>query len=535
MSRRHLEAPLPPLARRIVEGAADGPEGALLSPLRWLDPGDVDPGELPCPGVERDGLAAALARSNRSWGHPRADERARRLADPETRVVVTGQQPGLLGGPLYTLLKAIAAARWAERCEAAGIPAVALFWVATEDHDYREVAETAVWSSDGLERLELEDVAEELVPVGMRTLGPSVSGILARLAELFPYEPYESWIDRLGRWYRPQARFGEAFSRLLVDLLGERSPLLVDALDPELKERQVPLLSSLVERRDEIASAVQRATDRITEIGASPQVHSDAGEGLLFVLDDGGRRRVLWSGEDSFTLRGDGSRRSIGELLERIEENPSTVSPNVLSRPLIQDAVLGTSLQVLGPSELAYMAQVASLYELLEVTPPALVVRPQALIVEDRHWGVLEEMDLESSMLLEDENGLVRAVADREHMEFLGAARESIEATWERAREPALELDANLERPWEKTLEQIRRGLETFEEKVTAAAATRDEIALRRLHTLSEYCFPGDVPHERVLAAAHFRGRYGEGLVGRLWEELDERPGALQVIAPPES
>src|SRR5690606_3523427 len=63
------------------------------------------------------------------------------LRDPRARVVVTGQQCGLLGGPLYTLYKAIGAVRWAERlAKELGRPVVPIFWAASDDHDFEEVS-----------------------------------------------------------------------------------------------------------------------------------------------------------------------------------------------------------------------------------------------------------------------------------------------------------------------------------------------------------------------------------------------------------
>ena len=105
----------------------------LLSPLRFLPPGELPVGEPPPPETfaDRGALAAALGRTAQEYGHPRAAELAERLADPRTRVVITGQQPGLYGGPLLSLTKMAAAVRFAETLEEQGTPAVAIFWVAT--------------------------------------------------------------------------------------------------------------------------------------------------------------------------------------------------------------------------------------------------------------------------------------------------------------------------------------------------------------------------------------------------------------------
>ena len=106
---------------------------------------------------------------------------AERLADPATRVVVTGQQPGLYGGPLLTLTKMAAAVRWAEAIAEAGAPAVAVFWVATEDHDWAEAAQATLLAADGPRRFDLGDDRSPLLPLGMRTFGPGLGAITQRL------------------------------------------------------------------------------------------------------------------------------------------------------------------------------------------------------------------------------------------------------------------------------------------------------------------------------------------------------------------
>jgi uncharacterized protein YllA (UPF0747 family) len=223
-----VAAALPPLPAAWLAGR----DLDLLAPLTLALPGRPLP---PPPAVDRRAVAAGLERANRSYGHGRAADLAALLANPATRVVIGGQQPGLFGGPLMTLLKMVTLGRWAEELTARGEPAVALFWVATEDHDWDEAAWAAVWTAEGMKRLTLGEDPSPLVPLGMRTLGPAVADALASLAALFPYEPYASWTATLGRWYRPDARFGEAFCRVAVAMLGDRCPLLVDAQLPELR------------------------------------------------------------------------------------------------------------------------------------------------------------------------------------------------------------------------------------------------------------------------------------------------------------
>src|SRR6202023_2077414 len=374
---------LPPLPRAFLGGG----DLHLLAPLRFLAPGQLPSiaasaaaGARPAGaagGLSRAELAAAVLASNRSYGHLGADGACKRLADPATRVVVAGQQPGLFGGPLMTFAKLVAAARWAAALEAAGEPAVAVFWVATEDHDYAEVASATVLTADGPRSFDLGPDTQPLLPVGMRALSPAVTEVLRALAEAVPGERYAEWLRTLGRWYRPDARFGEAFCRVMAHMLGGRCPLLLDAMHPALKQAEKPWLARLIERRGQLAAASARPDAPVQGRGYELRVNPQPGASPLFLLRHGQRRRIEWRGDEGFALRGtdgadraagaDGANRTdgtdgaddkaggggVGELLRILAENPAVVSPGVLARPAVADAVLGTTLQVLGPGELS--------------------------------------------------------------------------------------------------------------------------------------------------------------------------------------
>ncbi|HEV2844583.1 MAG TPA: bacillithiol biosynthesis cysteine-adding enzyme BshC, partial [Thermoanaerobaculia bacterium] len=475
----------------------------LLEPLRFLPPGKLPVG-FPPPAPDRRELAEALAVSNKAYGNENADRLARKLADPATRVVVTGQQPGIFGGPLYCLAKMIAAVRWAAALEEAGEPAVAVFWVATEDHDWAEAATAVVPGSDGPRVLDLGPDPEPLMPLGMRTLGPGIENALREMAEAGPGELYAEWTQTLARWYRPDARFGEAFCRLMAHILGPRCPLLLDAMLPALKTAQRPWLRRLVERRGELEEAFAARDAEIEARGYPLQVTPQRGVSPLFLLRHGERRRIEWRGEDGFALRGrDDGPGTVEELLSIIEENPSVVSPGVLARPAIQDAVLGSTLQVLGPGELSYMAQAAATHATLGIEPPWSTFRPQTLVLEAKQAERLEELGLPLTVLLGDPADLDRWLAQREGGDLVGPVRQRVEEALAGLR-PVLEADANLERPYEKTREQILRALDMFGEKATSAAARKNEVLNRRIQQLRETCLPLGRPQERVISSAHY-------------------------------
>jgi uncharacterized protein YllA (UPF0747 family) len=555
---------LPPLPRAYLEAR----DLDLLTPLRFVPPAAAAVPDLgavlaaaarPAAATlrHRAELAAALEVSNRSYGHRAAAALCRRLADPATRVVVTGQQPGLFGGPLLTFSKLVAASRWAAALEAAGEPAVAVFWVATEDHDYAEVAHATVLSAAGPRRFDLGPAgdAEALLPVGMRTLTPAVGAALRGMAEAVPGEAYAEWLRTLARWYLPDARFGEAFCRAVAHMLGEHCPLLLDAMHPALKAAERPWLARLIERRQALEEALANQEERITGRGFSLQVSPQPGASPLFLLRHGARRRIEWRGAEGFALRGGdpaaaaatgpaaprepaaaasrtGASERVADLLRIVEENPAVVSPGVLARPAIADAVLGTTLQVLGPGELSYIGQAAAVYPVLELPAPSVALRPQALVLESHQLHRLEETGLTLAELLGPRAGLDRLLAQRAGADFVAPARGRIEAELDALRAPALAADADLERPLGRTRARVLRALDLFAARAMPALARRDAVLHRRVEALRQICLPGGQLQERVVCAAYFQGRVGDRLAAGFWEQMNLDPRHLSVIVP---
>jgi len=91
---------------------------------------------------DRATLVSVLREQNTAFGgSPATTRNIDLLRHPETLAVVTGQQVGLFGGPLYTLYKVLSAVKLARHLKTLqpDHDFVPVFWLEGEDHDFAEV------------------------------------------------------------------------------------------------------------------------------------------------------------------------------------------------------------------------------------------------------------------------------------------------------------------------------------------------------------------------------------------------------------
>lgn len=459
------------------------------------------------PGERRAALAAALARRNA--GNPALAA----LARPETLVVTTGQQVGLFGGPAYTIYKALTAAKLARRLTERGLPAVAVFWLATEDHDFEEVRTAWVFNHEQRPaRLEVAAVSGAPRVVG----GMPVSGNpAAQLADALGELPFaEEVIERATAAYQDGRSFGEAFAALIGSLLGGYNLLLLDPLDPAIRSLAAPLLAKAVDAAPDLVAALSRRGEELAAAGYHAQVHVEQDSALLFLLD----------GERRLPLRRD-ARYNAAELRDQAER----LSPNALLRPVVADYMMPTVATVLGSAETAYMAQSQVLYHALLGRTPVMVPRAGFTVLDARAAKLMARYGLELGDVLAGEGSLAAAIAAR----LVPPALEEALASAERDTADALNrlrggmdaFDLTLGAALEKSRAKILYQLAKVRRKTARECARRDERAAAETAHLANLIYPHRHLQERLYSILPFLARHGLAFVGRLYENVElDRP-----------
>lgn len=486
----------------------------------------------------RAALQAALRAQNQGWGAPEPVLRnLEALGRPDCLAVLTGQQTGLFGGPLFTLYKALTTVRLAAQWQAElGRPVVPLFWLAAEDHDVAEADHVILPDPAGTLvtiRHEAWGAPPGFMPANL-PLGAAVAETLVRARACLPATEFlpPLW-EALAEAYAPEATLAEAFARWMTFLLGRTGLVLVDAADPRLKRAGAAVFQQELAEAPRASQAILEASHALREAGYPAQIEARPDGVSCFLLRDG--RHPLVRDGGSFRLRDTGLAIPVPELRRLAEREPERFSPNVALRPVLQDRLFPTLAYVAGPGELAYFAQLQGVYELFGVPMPIILPRASFTLLEPRVAQLLERFGLELPDLVPEPEQLasrvLRAQLPADFEATLGRAREGVDAIFRGVGESIARVDPTLKATVGQAAGHVKGHLEQLERKAVQALKRREAESGRQLVRVRQALMPAGRLQERVFPLLPYLARYGRGLLASLRAQV-EGPGWNHQVIP---
>ena len=441
--------------------------------------------------------------------------------------ILTGQQVGLFGGPLYTPFKAATAIARARRSTASGNPHVAVFWLASEDHDFAEIDHIAFPAGRELATLAYVAAPQAAGPAGRIVFDESITALTERAAELLsPSEATEALIAA----YKPGRTFAEAFQEFYAKVFAAQGLLIVDASSRDFHRLGAPVLRAGIERADEFYAALVDRSQALEAAGYHSQVAPQSS--LLFLIDSksGARlalKRIAPTAQEPNGLwlaaGPDGNQRfSTADLLGILDSEPECISPAALLRPVFQDSLFATTAQVGGPAEIAYLAQSTVLFERIlgRQTPPiarfsGTLIEPQIAELLRRHELTLEQVFAEESAATLAQRLAARAMPT-ETKEKLAAAGNAMDAELTSLVEWLQSQDKALGQSAETAAGKMRYQMNRLRTMAANFQLQREATLTRHANSISNALYPGGVLQERVHGAAYYFSRYGLDLAEAL-------------------
>jgi len=491
------------------------------------------------PGFDDSPAIAALSQRLKAREYPR-EQMARALSEfageaeapdvaraqtallraPDAVVVFAGQQPGLFTGPLYAVYKALTAERWAaDLSSQLAVPVIPCYWLAGDDHDLAEVDHINVPVGPGLATVKYSSPAIRAgEPVERIVLDSGIDTVIQELAACLPRSAFaEEVFDALEDCYSSGTHFCVAFARLWYRMFPYSKLLFVSPAHPELRHAAAPLLQEAIRASAALFSIYADTSARLEAAGYHRQVHKGPTQTLLFHQRDkrigihrsNGIGSFVWEGIAPVTADG---------LCEAIQRRPEDFSPNVLLRPIIQNALFPTVGVVLGPAETAYYAQLGGMHDYFGVPRPAVMPRTSVTILERLAVGQVSQLDIDLAGLRKNpEREISRALQTRLPNDLRAALEESakkIDAAFDELRARVHQFDPSLDSALRVARKRAAEQIALITRKVRAEHRHREKDTEAQIRSIAEGLFPRGKAQERTINIMYYWAQYGSRFLG---------------------
>lgn len=485
----------------------------------------------------RAALAAALERGLAPHEpHARVLESVRALARDGSLAVVTGQQPGLLGGPLYCLHKALSAIALARALERElGTRVVPVFWNHADDHDVAEVHHAWVMNEHfDWRKVGLSGVSSGRLPIGELALSDAthrIGAIAQLLLQLLPSRPsrapaVELFVPREGE------SLAAAFTRAFTRLLGEHGLVV---LEPAWIRAELGAGLARIARVDARA-ALERAAARMQAGGHAPAIDPSTAALLFEHRADG--RRAWRADERGWAGAGDATTLERAALATQIAAEPRRWSGAALTRPLAQDLALPVAAYVGGPGELAYHVQLAELRADCGAPQTPFAPRASLVLVTRDVESSLESLGLTLDAALRSRGELAEERAEEAQPAVIArlgeiAAQAARELNAER--DALAALDPGLAIQLRQSADQIKQTIRRLVEKAERVDMNRRGRGTRHVRRVAASLCPRGEPQERVATTFEWVARHGDAWIRALGDALPplaREPFAVRLELP---
>ena len=443
-------------------------------------------------------------------------------------VIITGQQPGIFTGPLYTIYKAVTAIVLARKLrEQFSEPVVPVFWIGSEDHDFEEACTTHFLTKQH-EALTVRYRPEgpvDALPMYRVPLEPSIHEVIDQAASQTNGSEFRDEVAQvLHETLDASDSLADWTARLLIRLFAETPLVFFTPHLPEARAITAEIIAKEIREPLETTALLNEAALRLERIGFQPQVVKGHTECCFFFEIDDRRRKVVYEKGAFFIPEADQT-VSTDEMLGALEHDPARFSPNVALRCIVQQHLFPAASYVAGPGELGYWAQLKEVFERFDLPMPVVYPRVQCALTTIKLNKLLKKFGLTIGELEQDEDALLetamRKTAANPGFAFEREKRQALEGLLGELT-AGLEKDAPTAAAMAKSLSSdVGAKLDRIERAILASDHTKNDTTRRQLRRLRNTLAPNRKPQERVYNVFSYLFEQGWGLIPRLIDEID--------------
>ncbi len=456
------------------------------------------------------------------------------LKNDKTVFIITGQQLGLLASPLYTIYKIITAIKLAEQLNSLklGFNYVPLFWLESEDHDFKEINHFGIWNN----KFEPKKLIYQVESKGKSsikhyTFEEQINELIEQFkGELISTEFTEVLFNKLKSIFKLGKSWLTATRELLKDIFYESGVLFFKPGDLEIKKISAPFFEKVIEISAELNNQFSSASNSLAENGYSNQVTVVEGKTFLFIENKNLQREHIYFNNNGFSIKDSNQKFNKNDLLDIIINNPEKISTSVVSRPLLQSWLLPTAAYVAGPGEIAYWAQIGGMFDQMNLRMPVVYPRLSVTLIEPKIQRFINKYELDIEYLPKKQSKFVKGVLTKNEDNAFQNSKENIKNELEKIKQKMVIVDPTLESICQKTSEKILGQIDFLERKNLKAKEQKNQTFTSQLQQIHSAFFPDGYPQERYLTFVYFLNKFGPEIFKTLFNKLQLDNFEHQII-----
>ena len=461
-----------------------------------------------------------------------------KLKSKKSVVLIGGQQPGFMTGPLFMIFKIMTILKLSNFLQKElEMPVIPCFWNASDDDSADQVDNLNIING------EISNIKLDLSGFDRRTRYSDINltedrfrDVIEKLADiLYPtgFKPgiidffKNSLSDIMKNCSNDGSRINIAtfFSGLVTRMFSEQGLVLVDPANTDLKKLTQDLLKFDVSNHEKINFLINSTGKKLNGSGYHSQLNS-IGEILDFFYCKGGvRKRIYPNNKDSFKI---GSKiYNKNEFWDLIESSPAGISLNVVLRPLLQDSLLPVLSSICGPGEISYFAQIKPVYDLYGLKMPIIYPRFSATIIEKKINKLLKKLKITDEMLVSDEEEIIKQIIrkklDIDPEESMLDLEKDISERLAESEKVFLDIEMNISDSFDRIKRNLKKEIKVLSKKLYSGLKKQDEFVLGSIKKVYANIFPGGNLQEREINIFSYLNKYG-------FEFLDDIGSAVRPL-----
>ena len=436
-------------------------------------------------------------------------------------VVVTGQQAGLLTGPLYTVHKAISVIVLAKEAGARlNRKVVPVFWIAGEDHDLAEISHLYREVNGRIDKLNFPHVEYGKNSASAAKLNKAkIHSYLEEYFRSLPETEHSKELHQLVFAFLDKAdSFTDFFSAFINYFFQEEGLLYIDAAYPELREYESSYFLEMIGKSEAIAKAVVLSEQGLVEQGYNASIGAEFDAANLFVTVQG-ERILLQRDNGNFVGNNGAVTFTLVELQEIARQNPERLSNNVVTRPLMQEMVFPVLAFVGGPGEIAYWAALKDAFKVMGMEMPVIMPRLGMTLVNRQVQTLMNKYELNFSEIVSEMKvadlkvELMNSIREKEAEALVEELKNQLELKYEDILEKFSSISGGLAPIVEKNLQIHLKQLSFLGNKLEDEVVLQNSTQFNHYECLENELIPNNSLQERIFNPLPYMNDYGMALV----------------------